>query len=327
MVDDERVDVGYFALGGTIATRQSGEGLAPGLGAAELLDAVPGVSELARIEPYDLPAIASFALSVTDMHRLAIHVQCAFAEGCDAVVISQGTDTLEETAYVLALTLPRGKPVVLTGALRGPTLPGADGAANLLAAFRVAVASESAGLGPLVVLNDEVHAARWVTKAHTSRVSSFASPGTGPLGEIAEGDLHMWFKPAWEDFVGLPRSVDGIDVELVRLAAGVDEALLRAATDRHPAGIVIEGTGGGHIPPALLPALGEALARRIPVVIATRVGAGPSLERTYDIEGGEIDLIRRGVLPAGTIAGHKARLRLLVGRALELEPTKLFPVR
>jgi L-asparaginase len=223
--------------------------------------------------------------------------------------------------------LPRGAPVVLTGAMRNPTLPGADGPANLLAAFLVAASPLAHGLGPLVVLADEVHAARFAAKTHTTSVATIRSPGAGPLGEVTERRVDVWWRPAWEDELGLPESLDGIEVELVPVAPGVSERLLRAAVDARPAGIVIAGTGGGHVPEQLLPALDAAVAAAIPVVVARRVASGANLERTYRMPGGETDLIERGALPAGRLSAHKARLRLLVGLALGRDPPALFPVR
>src|SRR5439155_9711024 len=184
------------------------------------------------IDVQDFPPVASFDVTPGVMLMLARAAQQALADGCEGVVISHGTDTIEETAYALALMLPRGAPVVLTGAMRNPTLPGTDGPANLHSAFLYAASPLAAGLGPLVVLNDELHAARFVTKSHTMRVSTMASPGAGPLGEVAERRVHVWWHPAWEDCLGLPESVDGVEVELVRLAAGVSDALLRAAVER-----------------------------------------------------------------------------------------------
>jgi L-asparaginase len=318
-----------LAFGGTIASvrRPGATEVTPTLGAADLMESVPGLAEVADVDVRDFPPIASFAVTLPDMLALAEAAGEAFAEGCEGVVITHGTDTIEETAYALALMLPRGQPVVLTGALRNPTLPGTDGPANLLAAFRVAASGAAAGLGPLVVLNDELHAARFVTKTHTSRVSTMASPGRGPLGEVSEGRVEVWWRPAWEDHLGLPDSVDGVEVELVRLAAGVGDTLLRAAVERRPAAIVVEGTGGGHVMPPLLPALDRAVSEEIPVVIATRAHSGPNLESTYRMPGGETDLLERGVIPAGAISGHKARLRLIVGLALGREARDLFPVR
>ena len=319
----------FLAFGGTIASvRPPGATeVTPTLSGAELVQSIPGLAEITEVDVRDFPPIASFAVTVPDMHALARATAEAFEDGCAGVVITHGTDTIEETAYALALMLPRGRPIVLTGALRNPTLPGTDGPANLLAAFRVAVSPLAAGLGPLVVLNDELHAARFVTKTHTSRVSSLRSPEAGPLGEVSEGRVDVWWRPAWEDHLGLPEAVDGVTVEIVRLAAGVDDTLLGAAVDRRPAGIVIEGTGGGHVMPPLLPQLDRAIAAGIPVVLASRVAGGPNLERTYRMPGGETDLIDRGVVPAGAIRGQKARLRLLVGVALGRDLRALFPVR
>ena len=329
MRERRRTRIRYLGFGGTIASAAvpGTTEARPTLAAAEVLAGVWGLEELAEIEPRDFATIASYAVTVEHMLGLAREAEQAFAEGCDAVVITHGTDTIEETAYALALMLPRDHPVVLTGALRNPTLPSPDGAANLLAACRVAATQETAALGPLVVLNDEVHAARFATKTHTSRPSTFASPGAGPLGEIVEGRVDLWFRPLWTDYLGRPESLDGHSVELIRVAAGIDDSLLRTAIAKQPDGIVLEGFGGGHLPLSLLPALDDALAAGIAVVIATRGVAGPNLERTYRMEGSETDLIERGALTAGALAGHKARLRLLVGSALGLPPGSLFPVR
>ena len=319
----------YLAFGGTIASarRPGAVEVTPMLTGAEVLESVPELAAVAEIEVVDFPPIASFAVTPRDMVGLARSVSEALEAGCEGVVISHGTDTIEETAYALALMLPRGRPVVLTGAMRNPTLPGTDGPANLISAFLVAGSPLAAGLGPLVVFNDELHAARFVTKSHTSRVSTMASPGAGPLGDVVERRVDVWWRPAWEDYLGEPASFDGVEVELVRVAAGVSDGLLRAAAAGKPAGIVIEGTGGGHLPPPLLPALDEALAAGIAVVLASRTAAGPNLESTYRMAGGETDLIERGVIPVGALTGHKARLRLLVGLALGRDPRTLFPVR
>jgi L-asparaginase len=318
-----------LAVGGTISCLPGADvsGVTATRTAAEIVESVPALAEVAEIEVGDVATIASFAITLADMHSLALEAQRALEEGCEGVVITHGTDTIEETAYALALMVPRGRPIVFTGAMRNPTLPGTDGPANLLSACLVAAGEETAGLGPLIVLNDELHTARFATKLHTTRVSTIGSPGAGPIGDIVERRVNLWFRPAYEDYLGLPDSIDGSRVELVRIAADPSEALLRAAAERAPHGIVVEGTGGGHLPPALLPALDDAIGAGIPVVVATRCSSGANLEETYGMPGGETDLRRRGALPAGLLSGHKARLRLIVGRALGLEPDTLFPVR
>jgi L-asparaginase len=321
--------ISLLAFGGTIASvrRPGSTEVAPGLTGQQLVASLPELAAVAAIEVRDFPPLPSFEVTPAQMLELARATAQAFGEGAEGVVVTHGTDTLEETAYALALMLPRGRPVVLTGAMRNPTLPGTDGPANLLAAVRVAASPRAVGLGPLVVMNDEIHAARFATKAHTQRVSTIASPGAGPLGEVSEGRVDVWWRPAWEDRLGMPASLDTLEVELVRIAAGVGDTLLRAAVARRPAGIVVEGTGGGHVMARLLPALDEAIAAGVPVVVASRCAGGANLEHTYRLPGAETDLIDRGVIPAGHLAGHKARLRVLVGRALGRPAPELFPVR
>src|SRR6185437_11792260 len=172
------------AFGGTIASvrRPGMTEVTPSLSGTELVESIPELASVADVDVREFPPIASFAVTIPAMLDLARAVAEAHAEGCDGVVISHGTDTIEETAYALALLLPRDRQIVLTGAMRNPTLPGTDGPANLIGAFVAAASPAVAGLGPVVVLNDDLHAARFATKTHTSRVSTIGSPGAGPLG-------------------------------------------------------------------------------------------------------------------------------------------------
>jgi L-asparaginase len=325
---DGRPRIKLIALGGTIASTsdQGGREVAPRLTADALAAAVPGLDALATLETTDREPAASFELGPEQMLDVAHVARTAIESGCRGVVVTQGTDTLEETAYLLALTLGRHVPVAITGALRNPTLPGADGAANLLAAVTVATHTPAAALGPVAVLDDEIHLARWAAKTHTIRTWAIQSPGTGPVGEVAEGRVRLWHAPLFTDVLGLPDSFSGARVDLVRLVAGDDGRLLRSLLLDSPAGVVIEGTGGGHVPSATLDAIDALLERGVPVVLASRCAAGRNLERTYDMPGGEIDIMRRGVLPAGWLSGGKARLRLMVALALGLEPAHTFPV-
>jgi L-asparaginase len=298
----------------------------PTLTAADFVEATPELAGLAELELADFATIASFAVTPADMHRLAAEVAAALDAGCAGAVVTHGTDTIEETAYALALMLPRGRPVVLTGAMRGPSVPGTEGAGNLVAALAAAADPRFGDVGPVVVLNDEIHAARFVAKSHTTRLSTFASAGAGPLGEVVERRPHLWFVPVWEDYLGLPESLDGIEVEIVRMVTGAGGSQLADAVARRPAAIVIDGFGGGHVPPPLVPAVADAIVTGLPVVMAPRPPGGRTLERTYGMAGAEMDLVGRGVIPAGHLPPHKARLRLLVGLALGREPASLFPV-
>src|SRR5215831_4516069 len=182
-----------FGLGGTIAMTQAPDGgVPPALSAADLLAAVPGLSGIeAELRTVDFRRKPGASLSFTDLFELADAISDAFRDGCAGVVVTQGTDTIEEVAYALDLMLSDDAPVVVTGAMRNPTMAGADGPANILAAARVAASRSARGLGCLVVLNDEIHTARWVQKTHTASAAAFASPGHGPLGDVFEGRVHI----------------------------------------------------------------------------------------------------------------------------------------
>ncbi len=185
-----------ISLGGTITmTRSAAGGITPTLTAAELAAAVPGLDAVARIETASPMTMPSASLAIDDVLKVAALADARLADEVDGVVVIQGTDTIEETAFLLDLVVGSSKPVVVTGAMRGPQAAGADGPANLLAATLVAASPEALGLGTLVVLNDEIHAARLVQKSHTALPSAFASPSAGPLGLVAEGRPRFHLRP------------------------------------------------------------------------------------------------------------------------------------
>jgi L-asparaginase len=320
-----RPRVSLIALGGTISSTPSGRGHhVPTLSGAELVAGVPEAAELAEVVDVPGKTIGGHALTPSDFAWLAELVAKQADDRVEGVVITQGTDTIEETAYALALQLDCQIPVVVTGAMRTAGEPGADGPANILSALRVALTPETARLGPVVVIQDEIHAARFVTKAHTSRVAAFASPSSGPVGEITEGKVRISSAPWSSDFLGRPSDLDK-SVEIIWAAAGSGAALVEAAYGWAD-GLVIAGLGGGHVPPAMLPALRAGVNSGVPTVLATRCGGGAVLTDTYDSPGTEVDLLRLGLLPAGNLAPVKARLRLMVALALGLSGERVFPV-
>lgn len=302
-----------LALGGTIASVPSdagaGGGAIPTLTADDLLAGVPGLAEVAQVEARTVRQKPSCDITPQDVREVAALAAAAFAEGVAGVVVTQGTDTLEETAYLLDLWHGGPEPIVVTGAMRTPTSAGADGPANLLAAVRVAASQAARELGALVVFADEVHAARHVTKSHVESIAGFASPGLGPLGRVSEGRVRIDLRPTERtQTLSAPRGEGWPRVPIVRVAQGTDltevEALAAVAD-----GLVIEGVGGGHVPSPTVAGL-EAVARRIPVVLASRVGAGGTLSATYGYPGSELDLLARGLASAGPLDALKARLRL-----------------
>lgn len=199
--------------------------------------------------------------------------------------------------------------MVVTGAMRNPSLPGADGPANLLAAARVAASDVARGLGTLVVLNDEIHAARYVQKTHTSNPGAFRSPLAGPIGWISEGIPRIAMRPAASHHLVVSTETRPRPVALLSVTLGDDGRLLRAVGDLGYVGLVIEGLGGGHVPAWMVPDLAR-LAGTMPVVLASRTRRGESPRRTYGFPGSETDLLGRGLIGAGSLDGPKARLLL-----------------
>lgn len=298
-------------LGGTIAMTRSasGSGIVPTLGAADLLGAVPELGEVADIlsaSPFQMPGAS---LRLEHLGKVADLLEQGFANGCAGAVVVQGTDTIEETSFVLDRLVAGSFPVVVTGAMRGAQAPGADGPANLLAATLVAGAQSARGLGTLVVLNDEIHAARFVQKCDTGLPSAFASPLCGPIGHIREKSARFHVELTRRACFKLPAEAGDIPVALLKIGLGDDGRLIDAVAGHGFRGAVIEAMGAGHVPDRLVPAI-ERLAAKIPVVLATRIVAGPVFTGTYGFPGSEIDLIGRGVIAGADLSSLKIRLLL-----------------
>lgn len=322
-VTAHRSYIGVFSLGGTIASTnepgEEGAGVIPRLGAAQLITAIPQLQGVADLEAVAFRQTASGDLTLADIAALAAEISERLDSGATGIVVTQGTDTIEETAFALDLLVDAPNPVVVTGAMRNPMLAGADGPANLLAAVQVANASEARDAGTLVVFNDEIHAARFVRKTHTSSPSTFRSVTAGPLGWVVEGRPRIAFRPAPLPHIALPTGPSIPPVALLKLGLGDDGRLIEAVGSLGYAGLVVEGFGGGHVPAHTVPAL-ERLAREIPVVLASRTGGGEVLRETYGFAGSERDLLARGLICAGFLDGLKARVLLSLRLVLDSDP-------
>jgi len=312
------VTVTLFTLGGTIAmSGHNGGGVVARLSGAELTAAVPGLDELGEaLDVRDVQAVPSASLSFANVLDVVTAASRAVDEGATGVVVTQGTDSLEETAYLADLVWPHPAPLVFTGAMRNPTLAGPDGPANLLAAARTAASPAARDLGVLVAFNDEVHAARWVRKTHSTSTATFASPNTGPVGHVVEGVVRVLTTPPRRTPLAAPATLDGTRVALHTVTLDDDGAQLAGLADSHQ-GLVVAAFGVGHVPASMAPVLGE-LAGRIPVVLSSRTGAGSVLRDTYGAVGSERDLLARGLIGSGLLDPNKARvlLRLLLANAI-----------
>jgi len=304
-----------FALGGTISMTGQGSGVVARLTGRDLLGSVSGLDGI-EIDVRDPAAVPSASLSFGDILDVVDAAGNAVLTGARGIVLTQGTDTLEETAFLVDSVWPLAAPFVLTGAMRNPTLPGADGPANLLAAIQVAASEAARGRGALVVLNDEIHAARYIRKAHSTSTATFASPDAGPVGHVVEQVPRFLAQILCRTPVtGFTRdALAAARIALYTVTFDDDGLLLdRVARTHH--GLVVAGFGVGHVPAWLTPLLGE-LAAAMPVVLTSRTGAGPVLESTYGAVGSERDLLARGLINGGFVHPYKARvlLRLLIAQ-------------
>ncbi|HEL1619488.1 TPA: asparaginase [Streptococcus suis] len=243
-------------------------------------------------------------------HMMALYQKIKVEQAnYDGFVITHGTDTLEETAYFLdTMAIPQ-KPIVLTGAMRSSNELGSDGVYNYRTALRVAADEKSADKGVLVVMNDEIHAAKYVTKTHTTNVSTFQTPTHGPLGLVTKREI-LYFKTA-EPRVRFDLSHISGTVPIIKAYADMDSVLLDSLSHSAISGLVIEALGAGNLPPTILPAIQNLLTQNIPVVLVSRCFNGIA-EPVYAYQGGGIQLEQEGILFVKELNAQKARLKLLI---------------
>lgn len=310
-----------LALGGTIATRPDATGaMQMGLGADDLVAAVPLLASVAEIEAETVSRVGSHSLSFDQLQALAAKIRGLEADG---IVVTQGTDTLEETSFLLDLLLDMDRPVIVTAAMRNPSLTSPDGPGNLLAAVRVAadpwVRAHARALGVVVVMLDEVLAASDVLKVHPTRINAFASTYTGPLAALVEDRIVPMTLPVRDAIVAAKKHFGGVkDGQAAPVAVfwmSLDESgrLLDAVTAAPDhlgyRGAVIGAMGGGHTPERATDSVLK-LAAAMPTVVSPRAGGGPMLRQTYGGPSSEIGLRKGGLIWGGRLHPLKARVLL-----------------
>jgi L-asparaginase len=314
----KRKNVLLLFTGGTISMRidPGTGGAVPALSGQEIVATAPGLDAEAQLALEDYARLPGPHVTPAWMWDLKEYVERRLADpALDGVVITHGTDTLEETAFLLDLTLKTHKPVVFCGAMRTVSEPGWDGPANLLAAVRVAAHPGSPGRGVLVALGEYVHAAAEVTKWHTQSLAAFRS-AHGALGAV-ERDSIVYYQPPYRGAV-LPAMELVPEVDLHTMAAGLDGTLIAASVARGARGLVIEATGAGNVPPTVVPALRAALLQDLAVVTVSRCPEGRVFP-AYGYEGGGRMLRDMGVILGGDIPGPKARIKLMVALGVSRE--------
>ncbi len=282
--------------GGTISMKiVPGRGAVPARSGQEILDQVPRLASLARITCEDFDRLPGPHWSPERMFELARHLDGRLqGDAFVGAVVTHGTDTLEETAYLLDLVLRTDRPVVLTGAMKTADDQGWDGPGNLIAAVGAVTAFPDAAFGVGVMMAGTLHAARKVSKSHTDAFTAFTSADDGPpLRERIETDR-------------LDARVD-----LITAAAGADAKFLRHAVATGARGIVLQALGQGNVPPAMLDGVREAVAADVVVVVASRCAKGPTAPH-YGYPGGGVTLANAGAIFSGGLPAPKARIKLMV---------------
>ncbi|WP_264996353.1 asparaginase, partial [Kozakia baliensis] len=298
-----------LATGGTIsgkADTRSAIGYNAGAVTGEqLIAGVPGLEKLARLKVEQISNIPSQNMNSQVWFRLAERIRAAFEKNeADAVVITHGTDTMEETAFFLDTVIGNSKPIILTGAMRPSTAISADGPANMYEAVKVAATPQTRGRGVLVVMDDAIHAAHWVSKTHTTALETFRSRDAGPVGSVDPASVRFFAPARARIHVDLPQNHQLPRVEVIYAHADMDAAQIDEAVKTGARGIVVAGMGDGNVSEAALAGLDRAVKAGIVVVRSSRVGDG------YVNRNVEVDDDRHGLVASLDLNPQKARILL-----------------
>ena len=313
-----------IATGGTIAYKfdEAVGASVPAVTGADLIEAVPQLADLAEIDVLQLSNVGSPVLTPEDFLRYAR--ECARVAGsgeADGIVLTMGTATLAECAYMLHLLLDQEIPVVVTGAMRVHSHPSPDGPGNLLDSGIAAISAQTRGWGVLVCANGELHDPREAVKSNSIDLAAFSSPGFGPVGFVRNGQAEMFRRPTIKEHI----PVDEIraKVSIVQAVEGDDGKLVDAASEFSD-GIVLVGFAPGCVPPTMMPAIERAASRGIAMVLVTRSYGGSLGVGVYERSDGGIEhLMELGVLLGGSLRAAKAQIKLMLALSATRDPNRL----
>jgi L-asparaginase len=315
--------ISCITTGGTISMRYDPNlgGAVPAVSGDELIRMVPGLDDVAHVELNEFANLPSCHITPQLIFKLCEVIRKTLdRDDVDGVVVTHGTDGLEETAYMADLLLDPDKPLVFTAAMRNNSELGADGPRNLLAAVRVAACPDAGGMGALIVFNGRILAARDTIKLHTSNLDAYRSPMLGPLGNVDDQLVTMYRTSLVRQHIAVDYIVP--EVLLVKVCSGTESDLLDWALAQGYRGLVIEAMGQGNVPPMMLPGIDAWLAAGKPVVLVSRCQEGRALD-TYAYPGGGKQLRDMGVIFGEDLTGPKARIKLMLALAATQDVEKL----
>ncbi len=284
-------------------------GAVPRLSGGEILGMVPGIDRVAEVEVREFGRYPGPHMTIERMWELRGEILRALGEGYEGVVVTHGTDTIEETAYVLDRSLPSEAPVVVTGAMRNSSELSWDGPINLMSAVEVAAAPASHGRGTMVVMDERIVQGAEVVKTHTEEFGTFQSPNWGPLGIVDKGRV-LYYRESRRK-AALSPEVPATPVDLVKIVAGADARLIEASLESGAHGIVLEALGRGNVPPAVVGGVRRWVDAGRPVVVTSRSLRGRVLD-TYAYAGGGHELREMGAMFADHLTGQQARIELML---------------
>jgi L-asparaginase len=298
-----------ITTGGTISMKHNSPfGVIPNNEFAEHLRSFPQLEKIAVIDVFEFSNIPSPFMNPEKMLELAKTIDRKIVD-YDGAVVTHGTDTLEETAYMIDLILKTNKPVIFTAAMRSNSELGLDGPRNIVGAVRVAGTDRSSNRGVLVVMNDEIDSARDVVKTDSSKTDAFISPSLGLLG-VVDPDRIIFYRRSEDHEKIITDSIEP-NIDLIKCCSGMDGRFIEASINNGAKAIVVEAFGRGNVPKTIIPSLEKAIEKDIIIVLVSRTYTGRVLAE-YGYEGGGLFLHKKGVLLGGDLKGPKMRIKLMV---------------